>query len=419
MKLLIFMHKKQWLLLALILLIFSIISIFTVVTLTGISTPKVTVEIDAIQLTDEQVNMNISMQLDNQNAYDLELKDMGIKAVTSQNTVIGTITIPTTKIPAHETVTVYSEGSFGFNNEPLEKFESQINGDFGVKFFGIFSLSLPLNITIITNPTPVVDTVLLPSISLNADIERVNETGVLLNGSIIVDNQNEFSMSLTDTMIDIRHNATTINADIIVTDTVIDPQSTSSIQFTAFVGYEVLDIGKLTASLSGNVHISVAGIAMTRPFTASAEVNVPDLAKFLMDDERIVIALLADFDASITGLDMNVGFRVYNPTKIPLTASDLEIIVYRVDNETKSLLAEDVLENCLIPGKNETCLKTTFRLPLMSFLPIIGDGIPDWFLLTIRGDFIIADSNQKIPVQLNGYLNGNFFGSESLDINLS
>lgn len=412
------MHKKQWLFLALILLIVSIISIFLVVTLTGISTPKVTVEIDAIQLTDEQVNMNISMKLDNQNAYDLELKDMSIKAVTSQNSVIGTITLPTKRIPSYETVTVYSEGSFGFNNEPLEKFESQITGYFGVKFFGLFSLSLPLNITIITNPTPVVDTVLLPGISLDADIKDINETGVLLNGSITVDNQNEFSLSLTNTAIDINHNETTVNADINVTDTVIAPQSTSSIQFSAFVGYETFDIGKLTASLSGDVHISVAGISMTRPFTASAEVNVPDLATFLMDDERIVIALIADFDASITGLNMNVGFRLYNPTKIPLTASDLEIIVYRVDNETKSMIAEDLLESCPLPGKNETCLKTSFKLPLMSFFPIVGDGIPDWFLLTIRGDFFIADSNQKIPVQLNGYLNGNFFGSETLNMNM-
>jgi hypothetical protein len=137
-----------------------------------------------------------------------------------------------------------------------------------------------------------------------------------------------------------------------------------------------------------------------------------------MDDERIVIALIADFDASITGLNMNVGFRLYNPTKIPLTASDLEIIVYRVDNETRSMIAEDLLESCPLPGKNETCLKTTFKVPLMSFFPIVGDGIPDWFLLTIRGDFFIADSNQKIPVQLNGYLNGNFFGSETLNMNM-
>lgn len=412
------MHKKQWLLLALLLIIISIISLFTIVTLTGISTPIVTVEIDAIQLTDEQVSLNISMELENQNAYDLEIKDMNIHAVTAQNSIIGTISLPTTNIPAHQTVTVYSEGSFGFNEEPLEKFNSHITGDFGVTFFSIISLSLPLDITIITNPTPVVDTVLLPGISLNADIKDINETGVLLNGSITVDNQNEFSLSLTNTAIDINHNETTVNADIKVTDTVIAPKSTSSIQFSAFVGYETFDIGKLTASLSGDVHISVAGISMTRPFTASAEVNIPDLATFLMDDERIVIALIADFDASITGLNMNVGFRLYNPTKIPLTASDLEIIVYRVDNETRSMIAEDLLESCPLPGKNETCLKTTFKVPLMSFFPIVGDGIPDWFLLTIRGDFFIADSNQKIPVQLNGYLNGNFFGSETLNMNM-
>jgi uncharacterized protein YpmB len=68
------MHKRQWLLLAILLLIITIISIFTIVTLTGISTPIVTVEIDAIQLTDDQVKLNISMELDNQNAYDLEIR---------------------------------------------------------------------------------------------------------------------------------------------------------------------------------------------------------------------------------------------------------------------------------------------------------------------------------------------------------
>ncbi|MBS3778753.1 MAG: hypothetical protein KGY50_05645, partial [Candidatus Thermoplasmatota archaeon] len=191
----------------------------------------------------------------------------------------------------------------------------------------------------------------------------------------------------------------------------IRPKSTSSIDFSAFVGYEVFNVGTLSATLSSNVNIAVAGISLNRPFTASAEMKIPDLASFLMDNEQIVIALSADFDAGIKGLSMDVGFRLYNPTKIPLTASELDIIVYRVDNEMKTALAQDTLTDCLLPGKNETCLKTTFKIPLISFLPVVGDGVPDWFLLTIRGDFIIADSNQQIPVQLNGYLSGNFFGT--------
>ena len=411
------MQKKHWLIIGLVILIIIIITIFIVTSLTGISTPTVRVKIDAVQLTEDNVSLNITMQLDNQNSYSLVLKDMTIKAKTAQNNIIGILSFPKKTVPAHESVIIQTQGLFGFNDETLDEFESHISGEFGVSFFG-FSLSLPLNITVITDPTPVVEAIVLPTISLNADIISVNETGILLNGSIQVDNQNEFSMSLQNTDIIIDHNETTVYSDIIVNDTIIRPKSKSTIAFSAFIGYEILDIGTISAAITGDVTISIAGVSLTRPFTASAQMKIPDLASFLMDNDRIVIALSADFDVSLTGLNMNVGFRLYNPTEIPLTASDLDILVYRVDNENRSIIAQDRLENCPLPGKNETCLKTTFKLPLASFLPIIGDGLPDWFLLTIMGDFIIADSNQKIPVQLNGYLSGNFFGTNPVNVNM-
>jgi LEA14-like dessication related protein len=411
------MQKKHWLIFGLLILIISIVTIFVVISLTGISTPTVLVKIDAVQLTEDNVSLNISMQLDNQNSYSLVLKDMTLEAKTAQNTVIGILSFPKKSVPAHESVIVQSQGLFGFNHESLDEFESHISGEFGVNIFG-FSLSLPLNITVITNPTPVVETIVLPTISLDADIMSANETGILLNGSIKVDNQNEFSMSLQNTDITIDHSETKIYSNIIVNDTIIRPKSKSTIGFSAFIGYEILDIGNISAEIAGDVTITVAGISLTRPFIASAQMKIPDLASFLMDDDRIVVALLADFDVSLAGLNMNVGFRFYNPTMVPLTASDLDIFVYRIDNDTRSIIAQDTLEKCPLPAKNETCLHTTFKLPLASFLPIIGDGIPDWFLLTIKGDFIIANSNQRIPVQLNGYLSGIFFGTNTVYVDM-
>lgn len=413
------MLKKQWILIAIILLVISISAVFIITSLTGISTPTVTVEIDAVQLTEDNVNLDISLELDNQNSYDLVLEDFKIEAITKQDTIIGVLTFPQKTVHAHEKITINTTGSFGFQDEPLGVFNAHITGDFGVRLFGFFSLSLPLNITVITNPTPVIDAVLLPAISLEAKIAQVNETGVLFNGTILVHNQNDFSISLLNPEISINHNETTLHADVSVSDTVITPQSMVPIPFSAFVGYKTFDVGMVSAALSGDVKIGVAGIDMTRPFTATAQVTIPDIADFLMDDERIVIALAADFDTSLAGLSMDVGFRLYNPTKIPLTASELEIIVYRVDNDSKTLIAQDVLRDCPLPGKNETCLKTTFNLPLLSFLPFIGDGIPDWFLLSIIGDFTIADSNQKIPVQLNGYISGNILGTDDLTLNTS
>ena len=407
------MLKKKWLITSILFLLICIIIIFAFISLSGISTPKVSVEINTTQLTEDNITLDITMVIDNQNAYSLVLEDMSIEAITAQDTVIGSLSFPKKTIPSYEALTVKTSGSFGFKDQSLEEFESLITGSFGVNFYGI-TISLPLEISIITNPTPIVESIVLPTFLLEADITSINETGVLLNGSIHVENQNEFSMSLLNTQIVFDHNNTFLNAKITVDDTIIQPNSKSSILFSAFVGYEIFNIGKITASMVGDVDINVAGISLNRPFSASAQMIVPDLAKFLMGNNRIEISLSADFDVTLTGLTMNVGFKLYNPTKIPLSASELDIRVYRVDNEFKTLLAEDILRNCQIPAKNETCLKSSFKLSLNSFIPIIGDGFPDWFLLTLTGDFIIADTNQRIPVQLNGYLNGNFFGSDAL-----
>jgi len=411
------MLKKKWLIPGILFLLICIIIIFASVSISEISAPKVSVKINTTQLTEDNITLDITMVIDNQNAYSLVIEDMTIEAITSQDTVIGSLSFPKKTIPAYEALTIETSGSFGFNDQSLEEFESLITGIFGVNFYGFF-ISLPLEISIITNPTPVVDSIVLPTFLLEADIVSVNETGVLLNGSIQVENQNEFSMSLLNTDILFEHNDTFLNAKITVDDTIIRPNSKSSILFSAFVGYEIFNIGKISASILGDVDINVAGISLNRPFTASAQVNIPDLAKFLMENDRIVISLSVDFDVKLTGLTMNVGFKLYNPTKIPLRASELEIMVYRVDNGSKSLIAEDILKNCQIPAKTETCLKSSFKLSLQSFLPIIGDGFPDWFLLTLTGDFIIADTNQRIPIQLNGYLNGNFFGTDDLNSDL-
>ena len=411
------MIQKHWLLIGVLLIIFSVVTIFVVVSLTGISTPTVTVKIDAFQLTEENVSLNISMQLANKNAYALVLEDMNVEVRNTEHDVIGVLSFPTKTIPAHEKISIYTIGVFGFNKEPLEEFETFITGNFGVHF-GPFSLSLPLHITIITNPTPIIDAIMLPSISFGTNIKTINETGIGINGTILVNNQNDFSMALSNLVIDIEHSNTALNADITITDTIIKPKTNVPIPFSAFIGYETFKQGTLSAVLSGDVNIAVAGITMDRSFSATAQVTIPDLASFIMDNEHIVISLSSDFDMDLTGIKMNVGLRFYNPTLIPLIASKLDIMVYRIDNETTTLIAEDSLLDCPLPAKEHTCLQTAFKLPIISFLPIIGDGLPDWFLLSIIGTMTIADSDQQIPVRINGYLSGYFLKSNPTDLTM-
>lgn len=412
------MQKKQWLIIGLIILIISIISIVFVSTLAGISTPTVTVKIDAFQISEKNVSINVTMELDNQNPYDLILNDLNVELISSQNKQIGLFRFSQKTVPSHGTISLQTIGLFDFKGESLDEFKSHITGDFGVQLFGVYSFSLPINIKVITDPSLAINAIVLPTISLNTDINSVNESGVKLNGTIIIDNQNDFSISLLNPLITINHNQTIANTHIIINNAKIKPQSETIINFTSFVGYELFNIGKISATIESDINITIAGTSLTRPFTASAEVNIPDITTFILNNERIEISLSADFDLSLSGLNMNVGFKVYNPTDIPLTASELDIIIYRVDNNTKTLITQDTLRDCPISTRNETCLKTTFNLPILSFIPLIGDGIPDWFLLTITGDFTIADSNQKIPIQLNGFVDGNLFSTDTLNVKI-
>jgi LEA14-like dessication related protein len=413
------MKKKQWLILGIFLLCISIITIVIISTLAGISTPTVTVKIDTVQLSEKNVSLNITMKLDNKNAYALALENLEVEVESSNENIIGKLSFPRKTIPAHQTKNIYAVGIFDFKGEKLDEFKSHIRGDFGIDLFGVFSFSLPVNMTVITDPMLAIDAILLPTISLDADVISVNETGVLMNGTIVIDNANDFSISLSETLIEIEHNQTILYTDVTLSDTKIKPRSKTAVTFSAFVGYGLFNTGTLTASLSSEINITVVGTSITRPFNAGASIDIPDISSFILNNKRIVVALSADFDVSLTGLNMNVGFRLFNPTKIPLTASELDIMIYRIDNNTNSLIAQDRLRNCPLPAENETCLKTTFKLPVVSFLPIVGDGMPDWFLLSIIGNFTIANSNQQIPVQLNGYLNANLFTYDSIDADIT
>ncbi len=403
------MSKKKWIVLGILLLVFIFISFFVFDTLQNVNAPKVTVKIDVLELTKDNVSLNISMKLDNQNPYAMILEDMKLTIMTPEKELIGELTFPKKTIQSNKEIAIYTEGSFGFNNQPLEELHTHIDAEFGIDFFEFISISIPLDIDIITDPQPVIDVISFPSISMSADIGTIDETGVLVNGTILVNNQNHFLMELSNTDIIIKHNNIPISADIIVTDSVIEPQSISPITFSAFVGYDVFNNGVLSAVLTGDVTVIVGGISMKRSFTTSAQMDIPDIASYLMNNERIEISLSADFDITMNGVNMNVGLKLYNPTNVPLIASDFDIIIYRVDNDNKTKIAEDILENCPVPPRSEVCLKDSFKLPVISFFPYFGEGIPDWFLLTLIGDFKIANSTQCIPVQINGFLSGKIF----------
>ena len=403
------MYKKITFIIFTILIVNIIFTVLLFNTVNSIETPDVIVDIKIANITKDEITLKATLQIENPNSFSISLDNMIINATTPNGDIIGLIFLPNMTVNAGENTTITSHNTLGFNGNELTTFHSRITGNIGVTLFGFFTKTLPINVLLITNPAAIIEAIHAPGIHFDADFSDFTDDGVLFNGTIFVDNQNEFSIKLENINISIEHTNAINVADLSVLDTEISPKSQIPIFINGTAYYSIFNEGELAASITADATITLGGVEMALPFSSTASMSLPGLSTFLLNGEHLIISLSADFDLTLQGINTTVGFRLYNPTKIPMTAYNLTLIVYRLDNETPTVLAEDTLEICPLAPENETCLKSEFILTYMSLIPQIGTGFPDWFQLSLTGDFTIANTTQRIPVTLNGYISPKVF----------
>lgn len=386
-----------------------IVTILLISTVTSIQAPEVTIDVNISKITEDMVTIEARLCIDNPNSFPIILENMLINASSPEGDSIAMISLPNIIVDAGQQKTISSIGSMGFNKKELSTFHSRITGDVGVTLFGFLTKTLPIHVLLITNPTAFVEAVQAPSIHIDADFSDFTEEGVTFNGTVWIDNQNDFSMSLDNTEIYIEHTNAINVADLSVSPQHIPPKSTIPLYINGTAYYDIFNQGKLQATISGNASVMIGGINMSLPFSSTASMNVPDLSTFLLNGEHLIISLSVDFNVTAQGLNATVGFQLNNPTKIPLTAFNMTLRTYRLDDEVPTILAQDTLSECPIPPENVTCLYSHFIIPYLSLLPKMNSGFPEWFQLSLIGDFAIANTTQRIPVTLNGYFSPKIF----------
>ena len=338
------------------------------------------------------------------------LEDLAVTSQTYNDVIISEIHLEGGTIGANGNNTYQTTGSVAFQQEEFfDEIKNHIQGHVGFTILGFYSKKMPLNITVIGNIHDIVEDISLPDISINLDFDQLLESGIHCNGSIDIYNPNQFSMSLTQLSIIPVHEMIGTIGNITIPKNVNIFPGHSSFQIIGNISYEALNPGRITATIQGKANALAAGINLTRNLTAQATIIIPNLATFLLQNEELDITLLADFDVLATGISAHVGLQLYNPTKIPLTADDLICSIYRVDNTSQRLLVSESMENCISIPEQKTCVMTNLLIPYQSFLPQLGETIlPEWFSITISGNFSIADTNQQLPVSINGLISPRF-----------
>jgi hypothetical protein len=120
--------------------------------------------------------------------------------------------------------------------------------------------------------------------------------------------------------------------------------------------------------------------------------------------------LSGSFKLRARGVLCTIEFAIYNPSKIPLDARNLMCSIFRLDKNETHLLGQQNMNPCTIEPKNKVCLSTQILIPYSKFL-FSGTRriLPDWFILTIEGNFSISGVNRSLPISITGNLSPHLF----------
>jgi LEA14-like dessication related protein len=397
--------QKKVIAIILITIIYIIIGVITLYTITAITTPKCVVHIDILDLTSEEILLNTNIEITNPNYFDLIIHDIEIISFEEKKGEIARFTIEGGDISANNQSTFTSLNNISFSGGISQVITNVIHAEVGAKFFGIFQKTLPLEVSVIASAEQVLKQLSIPEIKLHAEVTEITEEGLIFQTTIEIINPNKIEIYVDPIEINITTDQGNNVGVIQINGGDIQPLESLSLEGTGTLLFEALNAERITLDVMVNAAGKVAGMTQSLPVSAHAELGVPDLAELLLLNESLDFTLFGEFKFRLRGIITTVNFKVFNPSKIPLNATDLLCSVYGVSNNKTKLIAQKSMEPCTIGAKNEVCLITDLNIKYLKLL-LSGTGkiFPDILSISISGNFTIEGTVQYIPISLNAYI---------------
>jgi len=394
----------------LIILINIIIGSFFIYTLNAIEIPKINASIEIVDITENDVVIKTKINMINTNFFSFIIDNLSINIKTPNGKNLGTIHVNGGVIKTNENKTFLSESTVSLKDYDFSPIKIDITGSIAIDILGLFKKNIPILIQVTASIDTIIENMNPPEIMISSHVVDVNYKGVILAGNISINNKNNFKIYIKDLSSIISDDKGSELGKVIIPDSYINSNELKKIPFYANITYESLGSNKIILSLHALAGASIAGLNKTINVSAIAEMDVPDIKQFLFLNEIMDISISGDFNIRINGVETIVGLKIYNPTKIPFEAINLVCSISGSTDNKSILIAEGPMNPCDLSSQKESCIKTTL---LMKYMDIIKSGgnklIPDWYLISIVGDFSIKNTNQTIPISINAYIDPNPF----------
>ena len=220
---------------------------------------------------------------------------------------------------------------------------SIITGVVGFNLFGIIKKTIPLEVTVLISLKEALKKIALPTIAVRAEFGTITRSEVNLTTEIDVTNPNPVSMNINKFNINITTETGKNVGNFIMPGSQIPAESSVTLTGYGPVLIEALNPKTLFIDLHVNAGIQVAGLNKSLPFSTKIEIVIPDLNEYIPPDKPVELSLGVDLQRTTGGLKGNMTLEVFNPTKIPLIASDIVVWYYVVKDHEKYFVAKGPL----------------------------------------------------------------------------
>jgi LEA14-like dessication related protein len=368
--------------------------------------PKIDVEFNLSQLTTDEMRFTARISMENDNQFELLIKNLNIIGKTTDGSIILDIEFTGGRIAAKQQRMFTTNETVSFSGNLSSKIYGSIQGIFGVNLAGVFEKTIPFQINITASFQDLFNNISSPTLNLRAEVTEITGDGVLFQGMVNVENPNFFEMSLENFTTRVETEKGESVGEISKLQGKILPNATSQFAFNGILSYDALNAKILILRFRGNAGIHVIGIDKTIELSTMAQIPIPDIKELLFHNESLGITISLDVKVRVRGFLTTIGLTLYNPSKIPLQANDLLCSIYGLTGGHEKMIAQKSMEPTSVEPIEVDYLETQLLVP---YIKIFTSGtkkiFPDWFVIQIEGNFSLVGVNQSIPVSINATIN--------------
>jgi len=408
--------KKKFIsILTIVLLIINIfIAAVIFVDIQIIKAPKTEVFVNILEVTSEEILIETIIEMANPNSFELSFKDLKLKTLTKDDKIIGEINFKGGNIESDKSKNFYSKDKIYFQEKgDFSIIKNEISGKIDVSFLGFIKKTIPLEVSVSASVEEIINSIDIPEVNMELDFDNLTQEGIEFTAKVRFYNPTKIEFGIDELSIIAKTEENEEVGRLTIFGDIVNPEESSIFTSKGSLRYNAFDSNKIIFTLNGVARGKIGGLEKRINISTNADLKIPDITEFIFKNESIEFQIPVQFKFRLNGILSTVGFKMFNPSEIPLEGRNLVCKIFRLDGERKTLLGEKEMKSCIILPKNRVCVKTEILIPYLTYLfagPL--KLLPDWIILTIDGHFSIAGTRQEFPISLNAYVDPTLFRSK-------